>query len=273
VAAPTLFFPFTEEEQEFNRAHKGLYCEEQPCLARWAIWPGSMVIDEEKDWAYIFYHKVYAEGGGWNFFHVGHSIAVWKNYRKPVERPVFGYYDLYPTLFFVEDRNGFGSATLVVEKQLYIYGCELLSASLSKSCRIARVPIADILDRTAWQFFIGNGAWSPELRAAVDIFSGNNMMSVFYNPYIERYLVVYSELMGVDILLRTATQPEGPWSSPIIVFAGERPNTEFGWIYDALAHPELSQDNGRIIYITYSRELEPGKSEMRLVSVQLERPR
>jgi hypothetical protein len=271
IGTPKIFFPFTEEETAFNLAHFGDTCEEQPCHERWAIWPGSMVVDEVKGQAYIFYHKVRAGHGGWDFNHVGHSIAVWKDYSLPVERPVFGYYEQYPTLFFVEDRNGFGSATLLVGQQLYVYGCGMLGDIFEKSCRIARVPMADILDKTAWNYFSGNGTWSSELSEAIDVFSGNNMMSVFYNPYIERFMTVYSLPLGVETMLRTSPQPEGPWSSPTVLFSGETPKSDVGWIYDALAHPELSQDDGKSIYITYTRQMAPRESEMRLVLVQLER--
>jgi hypothetical protein len=40
------------------------------------------------------------------------------------------------------------------------------------------------------------------------------------------------------------------------------------WIYDAIAHPELSGGDSRTIYFSYSRELAPFRSEMRLVRVE-----
>jgi hypothetical protein len=55
-----------------------------------------------------------------------------------------------------------------------------------------------------------------------------------------------------------------------VAFTAEDSSSELGWVYDALAHPELSQDNGRIVYVTYSRYTDPHRSEMRLVALELE---
>jgi hypothetical protein len=271
VGAPVPFFPLTEQEMDFNLAHAGDSCTEEPCNTRWSIWPGTIVLDEVKSLAYAFYHKVLVQKGDFNFRHVGHSIAVWKEFADGAQRPVFGYSEEYPTLFFTEDRDGFGSAAVLVDRQLYVYGCELLLEELVKPCRLARVPLADILDRNAWSFYAGDGRWSPELGDAVTVFHGNNMLSVFYNAYIGLYIAVYSQPMDTRVMLRTAPSPVGPWSEPVEVFTAETPVSASGWIYDALAHPEYSEGDGRIIYITYSRQTGPMRSEMRQVAVELEK--
>lgn len=270
VGAPVEFFPLTDAEHLYNEKHKGDNCAEEPCNAHWAIWPGAIVVDEKKDWAYIFYRKVHVERGSFNFYHVGHSMAVWKNYDDPVHRPVFDLVEEYPTLFFSEGENGFGSAAFVERDVLYVYGCELEEGSLAKPCRLARVPIASILERSAWEFYQPQGDWSPDVSSAAVIFNSNEMMTVFYVPYIERYVAVYSEPMTTHVMIRTATSPEGPWSRPGVLFAALEPEDDVGWIYDAMAHPEFSEDDGRVIYVTYSRHIKPNNSEMRLLAIELE---
>lgn len=269
VGAPVPFFPMTAEEIEFNALHQGEPCAEEPCGARWAIWPGAIVTDPGKGWAYIFYHKTYSEPGLLNFFHVGHSIAVWKDFEAEPQRPIFDHSDEYPSLFFTEGKDGFGSAAFLQAQTLYVYGCEMDRETLTKPCRIARVPIASILDKSAWRFYSGDGNWSAKLGEAQIIFNGNEMMSVSYNSYVNAYLAVYSEPMSQQVMLRASNTPEGPWSSPVEIFTAKVSATELGWVYDALAHPELSQDNGRIIYVTYSRQTAPYDSELRLVTVEL----
>jgi hypothetical protein len=269
VGAPVAFFPMTAEELAFNALHTGESCAEEPCGARWAIWPGTIVADPGMGWAYIFYHKIYSEPGLLNFFHVGHSIAVWKDFEAQPERPLFGHSDKYPSLFFTEGKEGFGSAAFLQANTLYIYGCELDRESLTKPCRLARVPIASILDKSAWTFYSGSGNWSSNLNESEIVFNGNEMMSVFYSSYVSAYIAVYSKPMSHQVMLRASNSPEGPWSSPVEVFVAKDSATELGWIYDALAHPELSQDNGRIIYITYSRNTAAFDSELRLVTVEL----
>lgn len=267
VGAPAEFFPLTEQEKALLEQA----CDGGACGAHWDIWPGAIVVDDEKDWAYVFYRKVYSESGLFNFHHVGHSIAVWKNFTEIAERPVFDHVESYPYLFFSEEGEaGFGSAALLVEKVAYVYGCELGENQLTKPCHLARVPIADILDKSAWSFFDGAGRWLPDSRESKAIFSGNDMMSVFFNPHINRYVAVYSEPLGATAMLRTAARPEGPWSAPTRLFSIDAPENVYGWVYDILAHPEFSQDNGRIIYITYTKKLDQMTSELRLVAVELE---
>lgn len=271
VGAPREFFPLTEEEKAYNARNVGEVCEDDSCTARWCIWPGTILVDEDKDWAYVFYRKIRIESGIFNFQHVGHSIAVWKDFSAPVERPVFNFFEPYPTLFFTEGGgNGFGSAALVIGENAYVYGCELGEDKLTKPCKLARVPIASILEKDKWLFLDSNGNWSPNLFEATEIFDGNDMMSVFFNPHIGRYMAIYSESLGSTAMLRTADKPEGPWSAPIELFTVDASENVYGWVYDFLAHPEMSPDNGRTVYITYTKNLDQMHSEMRLVAVELE---
>ena len=273
VGAPLEFFPLTEQERAYNTRNVGEVCEEDSCTAHWRIWPGTVLVDEDKDWAYVFYRKILAHSGVFKFQHVGHSIAIWKDLSEPVERPVFNYFESYPTLFFTEgDGDGFGSAAVVAVRDAYIFGCELGEDKLTKPCNLARVPLADILEKEKWSFFAGNGNWSPNLADSTVIFHGNDMMSVFFNPYISRYVAIYSESLGSSAMLRTADRPEGPWSEPIELFTVDAPENFHGWVYDFLAHPELSPDDGRTLYVTYTKKLDQMHSEMRLVAIELEAP-
>ena len=271
VGAPATFFPLTEDELAFNQRHAGESCEEEPCNTAWHIWPGTILVDEEKDWAYVFYLKVLVEQGFFNFEHVGHSMAVWKDISQPPERAVFNQVESHPTLLFGETGGpGFSSAALVLDKEAFIYGCELAENPLTKPCHVARVPLADILDMSAWSFYSGDGKWSPEREESKEIFSGSEMMSVFFNPYINRFVAIYSKHLGASAMLRTAVRPEGPWSEPMEIFSVDAPDNPYGWVYDFLAHPEFSQDNGRVIFITYSKKIAHQLSELRLVAVHLE---
>jgi hypothetical protein len=50
--------------------------------------------------------------------------------------------------------------------------------------------------------------------------------------------------------MRTSPRITGPWSSPQVVY---RPNRmgDSDLVYAAKEHPELAQDNGRVIYVTF----------------------
>jgi hypothetical protein len=51
------------------------------------------------------------------------------------------------------------------------------------------------------------------------------------------------------------------------VIEGVAPTQEKKWNYSGLAHPEFSQDNGRVEYLTYYRETVFLEGETRLVEV------
>lgn len=270
VGAATTFFPYTAQEIAFNRRNVGGACIEGPCTARWHIWPGTIVVDDDKGWAYVFYRKILIERGILNFHHVGHSLAVWKGLSNQPERPLFNHVESYPTLFWSEDEPAFDSAAVVLNNEVYVYGCELDASRLTKPCHLARVSLDNILDRSAWSFRNGKGDWSSNVTHSSEVFDGNDMMSVFFNAYINRFVAIYSEPLDATVMLRTAAHPEGPWSAPKELFTVEAPENVYGWVYDFLAHPELSQDDGRTIYITYSHSTDEKHTQLKLVAVEVE---
>lgn len=269
VGASMALVPLTGEEAAFNSKHWDKDCQVEPCRSRWAIWPGTIAVDAKADVAYVFYHKVLVGAGDYNFTHVGHSVAVLDDLDGPAERPEFRLFKDYPTLMFAGERDGFGSAAVAVGQFLFIYGCEMQVEDVYKPCRLARVRVERVLERRAWKFYQGQGQWSPDLASAVTVFRGNNMMSVFYNEYLSRYVAVYSQPLGTRVMMRTAERPEGPWSRATELFKCDESMGFMGWIYDALAHPELSTDGGRTMYITYSRHTGLFRTEFRLVAVEV----
>jgi len=269
TGAPLSLVPLTEKEIAFNLLHQKAQCEAEPCGVRWAIWPGTVAVDEAAKLAYVFYHKVFVEPGNYNFTTVGHSVAILKNLGNTAERPEFNLYEDYPTLLFSEDRDGFGSAAVAVDNLLYIYGCEVQVDDVMAPCRLARVPFDKVLDRDAWQFYQGQNTWSNQLASAITVFRGSGMMSVFYSEYLARYVAIYSQPLSNRVMMRTARQPQGPWSQAIELFEAKETSSPTGWVYDALAHPELSTDNGRSIYVTYSRHTARFQTEIRLVEVKV----
>jgi hypothetical protein len=66
--------------------------------------------------------------------------------------------------------------------------------------------------------------------------------------------------------MRTAPNPEGPWSREITAFVAMQPTS--GNVYDAHAHPEYDLNGGQTILVTYSRATGAFSSEVRQVLVQ-----
>jgi hypothetical protein len=116
---------------------------------------------------------------------------------------------------------------------------------------LARVPIADLLNKSAWTYYAGNGAWSSNVADAVDTFDGGSAgSSVFYNKFLGGWMAIYAGNFTNDVYFRVARAPEGPWSAQVLLFTGingYKGNAD----YAAHAHPEFSPDNGQTEYIDY----------------------
>jgi hypothetical protein len=266
---PRPFFPHTEAERRFNLAHSWNRNQEKPRGARWAIWPMAPVVDAVRCRVLVFYTLVAAEPGDFNFHSVGHSVAVWDGTTRRVTRPVFDPGGLFPTNLFGVGEPAFGVAAVAVGDTAYIYSCD--KNGLAKECRLARVPLARILERGAWEFYGVGGTWGSSLQGTAVVFFGSDIMSVFYSPAFECFLAIYAEPMSRRAMLRSAPHPAGPWSRAVCLFEAQAPAGKPGWVYDVLAHPEYARDGGRVVPLTYSRATALFRSELRLVDLELKK--
>jgi hypothetical protein len=266
--APGEFLPFTPDEAAFNAAHFNVDNCLSDCGHRFALWPGPVVVVGAR--ALVFYVKIDARPGTWNFRSLGASIAVWDDPEKNPTRPSLRPDQPDPTLLFPDGEPGLAAAALVARSdsvdQLYAYACE--SADLTAHCKVARAPVDNALDRAAWRFYAGGAGWSTDFHDAVRIFDGAPQLTVHFSPHLGKYLAVYGVPLADDIAIRTADHPEGPWSDARVVGSGLPPsNTDVTWDYAMLAHPELAVDGGRREYLTYYRPLGGLDGEMRLVEL------
>ena len=64
--------------------------------------------------------------------------------------------------------------------------------------------------------------------------TGGNVseMSAQYNDYLKKYVVLYANGNN-DVVLRTADQPEGPWSDPVIIAT----SAQYPGLYAPMIHP------------------------------------
>jgi hypothetical protein len=270
AGAPTMILSNTPAEASYNAAHNSNDCQAAPCGARWALWPGAAVVDAGSGDALVFYSLVFAQPGSFNFQSVGSSVATWTNFASQPQRPVINppVVPAHPDLLFNANEPGFGSAALIRGGMLYAYGCGIPNGSgFDKGCRLGRVEPAKVLSRSAWTYYNGTG-WSPQIASAAAVFSGEGIASVAWNSFLNEYVAVYSQPFSNDVMLRTAPNPEGPWSGATPAFVARAPSS--GNVYDAQAHPEYELNGGETIYISYSRGTSGMfSSEMRLVAVEL----
>jgi hypothetical protein len=268
VGAPTMLLQLTATEQAFNAAHAGNPCQQQPCGARWALWPGAMVADPARNRALVFYQLVSAQPGNFNFQAVGYSVAVWQNFADLPQRPAINPAAEHPDLLFSQNQPSFGSAALVNGDTLYAYGC--YNSEFSVPCVLGRVDLADVTNLSSWTFYAGNGNWSSQPSDAMSVFTGNHILNVSWNDYLQRYVAVYNQPLSGNVMIRTASEPEGPWTAEVMAFEAFQPVAGGNAVDDAQAHPEYNINGGQFMFVTYTHATGAFSSEERLVSVQLQ---
>lgn len=265
AGAPAYLMAPTEEEAAFNDAHWDDGDCEEPCGARYAIWPGSPVWDEARQRALLFYGLIYAEPGALNFEGLGESIAIWEDPDAAPVRPEIGRIDGHPDLMWGPDEGELGNGSAIEDDMLYTFSCP--QKGLGRPCALARAPLGEVQDPDAWRWWSGKG-WSRSMKDAGKLFEGAPIMSVSYNSYLQSWLVIYSPPLSRDIQARTSPELTGPWSKESCIYRVSGEDAP----YDATHHEELSQEDGRVEYVTWSRSTGEGwfGAEFALLRVEFE---
>lgn len=269
--SPAMILPLTAHELAYNQQHNGSNCQAQPCGARWALWPASIVTDPSSGHALIFYGVINAFPGDFNFQGYGSSVATWAGLSAEPQRPILSSPadPNHPDLIWGQNDPGFGSAALIVSGTLYAFGCGTPASGTDKGCRLARVDPAQAQTPSAWSYYAGNGTWSANVSDAATVFGASDILSVAWNSYLNQYVAVFSVPFSNVVLFRTASQLEGPWSNAAYLFTAMAPSS--GNVYDAHAHPEYDLNGGETFFVTYSRATGAFTSEVRLVAVVVKR--
>jgi len=267
AGAPTMLLSLSPIEQAFNTAHQGNPCQQQPCGARWALWPGAVVADIARSRVLIFYQLVSAQPGDFNFAAVGYSVAIWQNFAGQPRRPTLNPGAEHPDLLFGQNDPSFGTAAFADGDTLYAYGCN--SSHPDVPCVLGRVAIANVLDVGSWSFYAGRGNWSSNLPDAATVLHAAPTMNVSWNDYLQSYVAVYNVPFSQQVVIRTSPKPEGPWSREIAAFDALPPANGGSSVHDAQAHPEYNASGGQVMYVTYSHSTGAFTSELRLVSVRV----
>ena len=153
--------------------------------------------------------------------------------------------------FGAGDERSFGSALLVTNGLVYVYGTH--SQRSGKAMILARAPETELGDFTRWQFRATNG-WSTNFAECADLCPRvANEYSVSWLPALKRFVLVCTEGgLSAKIITCTAQDPWGPWSAPSVAFECPEPkwSKEF-FCYSAKAHPMLSRADNELI-VTYA---------------------
>lgn len=217
---------------------------------------------------YLFMQQVqWINDTAWGFKCVGTWLAIVKN---PDAGPAHWNISTRK-LPFTSLPNGqdvvLGCEILQSGGYIYVYGySNRTNATAQKNLILARAPENDPGDVDSWEFYSNDG-WTKDFDKAASIFSGAGAEgSVSWQPFLQKYVFVYSEGIWGIILMRTADAPEGPWSAPTKIY--QCPDMNISpqvFCYAAKGHPELSATNELLIsYAANSERLSEVLNDTRL---------
>jgi Domain of unknown function (DUF4185) len=142
-----------------------------------------------------------------------------------------------------------GSEILQSGDYIYIFGYSSRTNSMAtKNQIVARATENEFGIPRLWEFY-SNGSWTTDFDKSTPIFSDAGAEgSVSWQPFLKKFVFIYSEGIWGTILMRTADAPEGRWRSPVKLY--QCPDMKISpqvFCYAAKAHPELSASNELLI--------------------------
>lgn len=216
--APAELIPLTDEERAHNLGKP---------TERYVVWPTGVVGTDE---AIVFYEKMTAKPAALDFTNVEAGVAhVKKGETRARDR----------LTVFKTGEPAFGRGPLILGDQVYAWAC------VEGGCVVGRAPLARVSDRMAWSVWDGS-AYNADLTKGKPVITGApGDLSMSWNPWIGKYLVVRSEAFTDKVMIHTADRPEGPWSTPVLAFqtGGDQ--------YAGKEHVALRAPCGESITVTY----------------------
>jgi hypothetical protein len=185
---------------------------------------------------YLYYMSVreYGAPGHWscNYSGVAYSQDGGQHFVK------------YPHVVWAGDSN-FGQVALVKRAPyVYVFG---IPCGRYGGVAMARVPEADVLVKASYQYWDGRRWATARPRAAVVVVKAPvGELSVQWNSFYRKWLMMYLVDPTGQVVLRTANQLMGPWSRPQVVVT----SAQYPELYAPYITPEW--DGGRSIYFNMS---------------------
>ncbi len=221
------------------------------------LWPAGAWYDAAACRAYVYYVRCKVTGPGPFGFHAeGYSLAC-----ADATRPAALKFQRLPAghdhkLWWPDSGPMFGMAVVADAADRYVYVVGVEERAGRKFGKLARVLKTRIADPDAYEYFAGSAAaprWSSRLAEAADVEGLTdfpNELSIAYNPYLGGYLAVHSLNVSERMRLSLAPHPWGPYR-PIAEIGTPHQAFASAFCYAGKEHPELAEQKGRILYVTY----------------------
>jgi len=224
--------------------------------SKYVIWPLSGFV--YNDLGYIFYEKFEIINNNYfNIADIGVGLSTAERGEIAV-RLTPNKYEAEPTLFWAGGDVKWGAASIIAQDEyIYVYG-KKTTDGLNPAYYVARVDASSATDISAYRYYNGSD-WVVDDSSAASVFNGMNSLSLSYNDYLGKYIMVSSPPLSNDIEIRTAESPEGPFSEASLLFTNDAAS-DWGVNYVRL-HPAFNEESDRVIFLSYYVQPNSGMGE------------
>lgn len=230
------------------------------------IWPLAGVYLNGK--SYIYYSLIELTGSGsWDFRSVGAGLAF---STAP--------FSIHHRLQTPEGWRFPVDPTAIVATEDWIYLFDVQKRGDRQGVWLSRVRPGDIENPGLYQFYCGPGPQFCGSRERQVLLLENiyGQVSVIWSGRGREYVLASSSdfFHPREIRFHTAKEPFGPWSTAIarLTVPEYLQGKRVGLVYCSFFHPELFRDNGRILNLTFSLQLENSGFDANNGMVELEFP-
>lgn len=186
----------------------------------------------------------------WGFETLGPSIAVFV--VRPGQDPVLSLVQDFGPDDPARTNPAWGAASWIQDGYVYLYGTSNPGdgSAFGYALRVARVPIEQIVDQSAWTYWDGQQWQSDPAAAAVliDAVGGvSQTLSVIFKDGKWYAVSKRDDFLGTDLVVWSADAPTGPFvpSDPVAKIPSDF-NANL-YLYMPLAHPELFPQPGSLV--------------------------
>lgn len=151
-----------------------------------------------------------------------------------------------------EDDLHFGVQTIARDDG-FVYVFFSTRGATTHVAKLARVSSDDVANPDAYEFLTSSQPnWSADVRQATSLGEGSTDFSVSYNPYLDKYLLIYVDGGKKQLVLRTADCLWGPYSDSHSAL-GLPHDEKSELVYLGFQHGKFSASGGREIWVSYSQ--------------------
>ncbi len=230
---------------------------------RHRIWPLSGIYVNGR--SYIYYSLIELTGKAMpGFRNAGSGLAYSTqplNIHKRIQTPEGWRFPVAP------------AAIVMTDDWIYLFDVDKRHGQ--QGVWLSRVRPAEIENPDDYQFYCGQGpSFGPDKNEEV-LFLQNiyGQVSVIWNEYLNKYILASSSdiLHPRQICFYSAENLFGPWKQACAITVPQyRQGKKVKQVYCSYFHPELFRDNGRIMNLTFSLQLEDAGFDVNNEMVEVE---